>query len=69
MPGMSGWQVAEAIATRSTTPVILITGSAAAEDTERARAQGMILLHKPLHLANLKGAVEQLLQRRHDAVS
>ena len=69
MPGMTGWQVAEAIRARSTTPVVLIAGLAEDEDAERAHAQGMTVLHKPVQLADLKGAVEQLLQHRHEAVS
>jgi len=40
MPGMSGWQVAEAIRARCGIPVVVVPGSDAEEDTERARARG-----------------------------
>jgi CheY-like chemotaxis protein len=69
MPGMTGWQVAEAIRIRSATPVVLIADWAEDEDAERAHAQGMTMLHKPVRLADLQGAVEQTLQRRREAVS
>ena len=68
MPGMSGWQVTDAIRTRSATPVVLITGSATEETTERARGQGVVLLHKPVHLADFKRAVEEALGTRHRSV-
>jgi CheY-like chemotaxis protein len=61
MPEMSGWQVAEAIESRSKAPVILISGSASAGDHERARAHGRLLLQKPVRLADLQRAVEQAL--------
>jgi len=48
MPGMSGWHVAEVIAARSTTPVVVITGSEGDGDRERARAQGIPMLQKPV---------------------
>ena len=68
MPGMSGWQVTDAIRTRSATPVVLITGSATEETTERARGRGMVLLHKPVQLADFKRAVEEALGTRHRSV-
>jgi CheY-like chemotaxis protein len=61
MPGMSGWQLAETIRTRRTTPVVLVSGSASEEDLAVAQAQGMILLQKPVHLADLRRVVEQAL--------
>jgi two-component system capsular synthesis sensor histidine kinase RcsC len=62
MPGMDGWKLAEAIWSRSSVPVILITGSAVDADVERARAQGVVLLHKPVHLADFKRVIEQELR-------
>jgi len=63
MPGMSGWQLAEAIGRRS--PVILISGSADAADIECARQQGICLLPKPLRLPDLQRVVEETLRSRH----
>jgi CheY-like chemotaxis protein len=62
MPGMTGWQVAEAIRSRAATPVVVISGSTSAGDHERARAHGTILLQKPVKLVDLQRAVEQALQ-------
>jgi two-component system capsular synthesis sensor histidine kinase RcsC len=64
MPGMDGWTLAEAIWDRSAVPVILITGSAVEADVERARAQGVMLLHKPVRLADFKRVIEQALRDR-----
>jgi CheY-like chemotaxis protein len=61
MPGMSGWQLAEAIRRRAATHVVVISGSASAGDHERARAQELILLQKPVNLVDLQHAVEQSL--------
>ncbi len=69
MPEMSGWQLAAAIRDRARIPVVLITGAASEEDWARARAHGMILLQKPLQLADLRRVVEQALRSRPDAVS
>ena len=67
MPGMSGWQLAEAIGTRS--PIVLISGSADAADIERARRHGIRLLLKPLQLPDLRRAVEEMLRSRHAPAS
>jgi CheY-like chemotaxis protein len=67
LPEMSGWQLAEAIGARSATPIVVITGSAAEEDAERAHEQGMVVLHKPVRLADLKRAVEDALGTRHSS--
>lgn len=70
MPGMTGWQLAEAIRSRAATPVVVISGSTSAGDHERARAHGAILLQKPVPLVDLQRAVEQALHsRHHNAVS
>ena len=64
MPGMSGWQVVEAIASRSSTPVVVITASDDEGDVKRARAQGIPLLRKPVRLLDLAHAVEDTLLGR-----
>jgi len=69
MPGMSGWQVAEAIASRSTTPVVVITGSDDEDDVERASVRGISLLRKPVKLLDLARAVEETLLGRQCATS
>jgi len=69
MPGMDGWKLAETIWSRSSVPVILITGSAVDADVERARAQGVVLLHKPVHLADFKRVIEEALRGRRGAAS
>jgi CheY-like chemotaxis protein len=68
MPGMGGWQLAEAIRSRATTPVVVITGAASDEDHARADLHGMILLQKPLQLVELRRAVEQALQPNRSTV-
>jgi CheY-like chemotaxis protein len=64
MPGMDGWTLAEAIWNRSSVPVIVITGAAGDADLERARARSVVLLHKPVHLADFKRVIEQVLRGR-----
>ncbi len=62
MPGMSGWEVAEAVRSASPgAPVILVTGSATDLDAQRADALGVTILHKPVPLADLRTAVRQAL--------
>jgi two-component system, NarL family, capsular synthesis sensor histidine kinase RcsC len=62
MPGMSGWDVAEAVLSMSTTtPVILVTGSATDLDAQRAGDLGVTILHKPVPLKELRTAVQQAL--------
>jgi len=60
MPGMSGWTLLETIRERFAT--LLITGSGVPADSERAEAEGGVLLHKPVHLHELQGAVERALE-------
>jgi len=69
MPGMDGWKLAETIWSRSSVPVILITGSAVDADVERARARGVVLLHKPVHLADFKRVIEGALRGGRGAAS
>ncbi len=65
MPGMTGWEVVEAIRRRAPgLGVIMVTGSASNLDTERAKEQAVTLLPKPFRLEELKGAVEQALRIR-----
>jgi two-component system, NarL family, capsular synthesis sensor histidine kinase RcsC len=64
MPGMDGWQLAEAIQSRAVTPVVVISGSASDEDLAYAHAHGLILLQKPVHLVDLRRVVEQTLRNR-----
>jgi CheY-like chemotaxis protein len=61
MPGMSGWELAEAIRRQATTPIVLISPSASARDLALARAQGITLLRKPVPLVDLQRAVEHAL--------
>jgi two-component system, NtrC family, response regulator GlrR len=61
MPGRDGWALAEEIWSRSPVPVILISGSAMDVDVERACAQGAVLLHKPVRLADFKRAIDTVL--------
>src|SRR5262245_34583785 len=61
MAGMDGWQLAEAIRSRAATPIVVISGSGSPEAVARAQAEGMTLLQKPVHLADLRRTVEQTL--------
>ena len=59
MPGMTGWEVVEAVRTRApATQIIMITGSVSNLDMDRARAMNLTLLPKPLRLEDLRRAVE-----------
>ena len=59
MPGMTGWEVVEAVRTRApATQIIMITGSVSNLDMDRARAMSLALLPKPLRLEELKRAIE-----------
>jgi CheY-like chemotaxis protein len=61
MPGMNGWELAEAIRRRAATPVVLITGEASPEDFALARSTGVTVLQKPVHIVELRRVVEQAL--------
>jgi CheY-like chemotaxis protein len=64
IPGLNGWQVIDAVRRRRPgTPVILITGSATAADTERARTEAVEMLHKPFDLRELQQAIGSALSR------
>ncbi len=62
MPGMSGWEVAEAVRSALPgAPVILVTGSATDVDAKRAGALGVTILHKPVPFYELRTAVRRAL--------
>ncbi len=65
MPGMSGWQVAEAIKEISgRTPVVMLTGWGAAIDrTELERSKVDVVLAKPVTIEKLSAVVEEALSR------
>jgi CheY-like chemotaxis protein len=59
MPGMTGWEVVEAVRKRApATQIIMITGSVSNLDMDRARAMSLALLPKPLRLEDLRRALE-----------
>ena len=62
MPGMSGWEVLDAVRRRRPdTPVILLTGFIASEDDPRLRQRRVGLLRKPVDAATLHAAIMRLL--------
>ena len=59
MPGMNGFEVVDAL--RMIDPdvrIIMLTGSAPALTSSRARESRVTLLHKPIALGDLKAAVD-----------
>jgi CheY-like chemotaxis protein len=63
MPGMSGWEVAEAIRQRSSSmPIVLITGLVDSEVGRRASERGLPIVPKPFRAETLKAAVTRALQ-------
>jgi CheY-like chemotaxis protein len=65
MPGMTGWEVAEAIRRRSsTTPVVLITGLVDADVIRHAEARGLPVVPKPFRAETLRSAVAEALHAR-----
>jgi len=63
MPGMTGWEVAEAVRKRAPgLGVIMATASVSNLDPERVRELGLTLLPKPFQLEDLQRAVEQTLR-------
>ncbi len=62
LPGMSGWEVVDAIRGRAPTlPVILITGVDDPMVRTRARASHVLLLLKPFGLDALQAALSEAL--------
>ena len=64
MPGLTGLQVAEAIRARScTTPIVLISGSAAPQDERRAAQAGLRFLRKPIPFAQFKATLAEVVEQ------
>jgi CheY-like chemotaxis protein len=62
MPGLTGWDVLEAVRRRRPAmPVILITGLFVPEDDPRLRERGVALLRKPVDALTLHAALLRLL--------
>src|SRR5678815_3280639 len=63
MPGLTGLQVAEAIRARScTTPIVMISGSAAPQDERRAGQAGLHFLRKPVAFAEFKATLTEVTE-------
>ena len=63
MPGLTGLQVAEAIRARScTTPIVMISGSAAPQDERRAGQAGLRFLHKPISFAQFAAMIAEVVE-------
>jgi CheY-like chemotaxis protein len=70
MPGLSGWEVAEAIrGTVLGTPVVLITGLAIDEVVQYAQARGFALLLKPFSSEELARAVAAATRSGSQSIS
>ncbi len=60
MPGVSGWQVVEAIrAQEPGVAVVVMTGSPTRGDGDRARERGVALLEKPFQLRELRTVIRE----------
>ena len=63
MPGLTGLEIAEAIRARSgTTPIVLISGSAAPQDERRAAQAGLHFLRKPVAFAEFKATLAEVAE-------
>ena len=63
MPGLTGLEIAEAIRARSgTTPIVLISGSAAPQDERRAAQAGLHFLRKPVAFAQFKATLAEAVE-------
>ena len=63
MPGLTGLEIAEAIRARSrTTPIVLISGSAAPQDERRAGQAGLHFLRKPVAFAEFKATLAEVAE-------
>ena len=63
MPGLTGLEIAEAIRARSgTTPIVLISGSAAPQDERRAAQAGLHFLRKPVAFAQFKATLAEVAE-------
>jgi two-component system capsular synthesis sensor histidine kinase RcsC len=65
MPGMTGWDVVDAVRTRRpTTPIVLVSGFAIRADIERARREELVFLEKPFDLTEFEEALTTALRGR-----
>jgi CheY-like chemotaxis protein len=63
MPGLTGLEIAEAVRARSsTTPVVLISGSAEQPDERRAAQAGLLFLRKPISFAQFKATLAAVVE-------
>ena len=64
MPGMSGWEVLEAVHERNPNmPVVIITGSPVVDDP-RAAKRNVAVLKKPVDVTALENLVKRMVERR-----
>jgi len=63
MPKLTGLEIAEAIRARSsTTPVVMISGSAEQPDEKRAAQAGLCFLRKPVSFAQFKATLAAVVE-------
>jgi CheY-like chemotaxis protein len=63
MPGLTGLEIAEAIRARSrTTPIVMISGSAAPQDERRAGQAGLRFLHKPISFEQFAAMIAEVVE-------
>ena len=63
MPELTGLEIAEAIHARSrTTPILMVSGSAAPPDERRAAQAGLRFLSKPLAFAEFKATLAEVAE-------
>ena len=63
MPGLTGLEIAEAIRARSdTTPIVLVSGSAAPQDERRAAQAGLHFLRKPVGFADFRATLTEVAE-------
>jgi len=64
MPGMSGWEVLEAVHERNPNmPVVIITGSPVTDDP-RAAKRNVAVLKKPVDVTALENLVKRMVEPR-----
>ena len=64
MPGMSGWEVLEAVHERNPNmPVVIITGSPVVDDP-RAAKRNVAVLKKPVDVTALENLVKRMVESR-----
>jgi CheY-like chemotaxis protein len=62
MPGLNGWDVVTHIRRMDArAAIVVVSGGASKLDVERARAESVPLLHKPLRLAELEAALRSVV--------